>query len=73
MSKLSRLMVKYPGGTPGRWEKVACDMGRSVKDVSLLLNIAKVKMWMACKTVFFPEKKQDVEKGQIAREVQYEV
>ena len=49
-------MVKYPGGTPGRWEKVACDMGRSVKDVSLLLNIAKVKMWMACKTVFCPEK-----------------
>ena len=31
-------MVKYPGGTPGRWEKVACDMGRSVKDVSTLLN-----------------------------------
>ena len=60
-------MVKYPGGTPGRWEKVACDMGRSVKDVSLLLNIAKVKMWMACK------KKQDAEKGQIAREVHYEV
>ena len=34
LSKLSRLMVKYPGGTPGRWEKVACDMGRSVRDVS---------------------------------------
>ena len=30
-------MVKYPGGTPGRWEKVACDMGRSVKDVSTLV------------------------------------
>ncbi|XP_046846689.1 dnaJ homolog subfamily C member 1-like [Xenia sp. Carnegie-2017] len=34
LSKLSRLMVKYPGGTPGRWEKVALDMGRSVKDIT---------------------------------------
>ena len=37
-------MVKYPGGTPGRWEKVACDMGRSVKDVSTICRIISVRI-----------------------------
>ncbi|CAB3998995.1 dnaJ homolog subfamily C member 1 [Paramuricea clavata] len=41
LSKLSRLMVKYPGGTPGRWEKVACDMGRSVKDITMQVKQTK--------------------------------
>lgn len=27
-------MVKFPGGTPGRWEKIAHELGRSVTDVS---------------------------------------
>ncbi|KAI3374712.1 hypothetical protein L3Q82_021024 [Scortum barcoo] len=35
LSHLSRLMVKFPGGTPGRWEKIAQELGRSVTDVSL--------------------------------------
>ncbi|XP_023262732.1 dnaJ homolog subfamily C member 1-like [Seriola lalandi dorsalis] len=35
LSFLSRLMVKFPGGTPGRWEKIAHELGRSVSDVSL--------------------------------------
>ena len=30
-------MAKYPGGTPGRWEKVALEMGKSVKDVSIFV------------------------------------
>lgn len=36
VSFLSRLMVKFPGGTPGRWEKIAHELGRSVTDVSQL-------------------------------------
>ncbi|NWX98480.1 DNJC1 protein, partial [Nothoprocta ornata] len=36
LSQLTRSMVKFPGGTPGRWEKIAHDLGRSVADVSLL-------------------------------------
>lgn len=28
-------MVKFPGGTPGRWEKIAHELGRSVADVTL--------------------------------------
>lgn len=27
-------MVKFPGGTPGRWEKIAHELGRSVTDVT---------------------------------------
>lgn len=30
-------MVKFPGGTPGRWEKIAQELGRSVPAVSLKL------------------------------------
>ena len=33
ISLLSRNMVKFPGGTPGRWEKIAHELGRSVADV----------------------------------------
>uniref|UniRef100_A0A674CEK7 DnaJ (Hsp40) homolog, subfamily C, member 1 n=1 Tax=Salmo trutta TaxID=8032 RepID=A0A674CEK7_SALTR len=35
---LTRSMAKFPGGTPGRWEKIAHELGRSVTDVT-----AKVK------------------------------
>lgn len=38
LSLLSRLMVKFPGGMPGRWEKIAHELGRSVSDVSLTLS-----------------------------------
>lgn len=34
LSLLSRLMVKFPGGTPGRWDKIAHELGRSVTDVT---------------------------------------
>ncbi|XP_020657477.3 dnaJ homolog subfamily C member 1 [Pogona vitticeps] len=33
LSQLTRSMVKFPGGTPGRWEKIAHELGRSVADV----------------------------------------
>ncbi|KAL0966867.1 hypothetical protein UPYG_G00301160 [Umbra pygmaea] len=35
---LTRSMAKFPGGTPGRWEKIAHELGRAVSDVT-----AKVK------------------------------
>ncbi|KAE8290449.1 DnaJ-like protein subfamily C member 1 DnaJ protein-like protein MTJ1 Precursor [Larimichthys crocea] len=34
LSLLSRLMVKFPGGSPGRWDKIAQELGRSVTDVT---------------------------------------
>jgi hypothetical protein len=36
LSQLTRSMVKFPGGTPGRWDKIAHELGRSVTDVSSL-------------------------------------
>ncbi|NWI86368.1 DNJC1 protein, partial [Pitta sordida] len=35
LSQLTRSMVKFPGGTPGRWEKIAHELGRSVADVTM--------------------------------------
>ncbi|XP_055284238.1 dnaJ homolog subfamily C member 1 [Moschus berezovskii] len=34
LSQLTRSMVKFPGGTPGRWEKIAHELGRSMTDVT---------------------------------------
>uniref|UniRef100_A0A8C6UNA5 DnaJ (Hsp40) homolog, subfamily C, member 1 n=1 Tax=Neogobius melanostomus TaxID=47308 RepID=A0A8C6UNA5_9GOBI len=33
LSLLSRLMVKFPGGTPGRWERIAHELNRGVAEV----------------------------------------
>ena len=33
-SLLTRAMIKFPGGTPNRWEKIAVEIGRSVDEVS---------------------------------------
>ncbi|XP_068604723.1 dnaJ homolog subfamily C member 1 [Brachionichthys hirsutus] len=41
LSLLSRLMVKFPGGSPGRWEKIAHELGRSVTDVTTKVKQAK--------------------------------
>ncbi|XP_075778617.1 dnaJ homolog subfamily C member 1 isoform X1 [Pelodiscus sinensis] len=35
LSQLTRSMVKFPGGTPGRWEKIAHELGRSAADVTM--------------------------------------
>lgn len=35
-SLLTRAMIKFPGGTPNRWEKIAVEIGRSVEEVSHL-------------------------------------
>ncbi|XP_054452399.1 dnaJ homolog subfamily C member 1 [Anoplopoma fimbria] len=41
LSLLSRLMVKFPGGSPGRWEKIAHELGRSVTDVTTKVKQVK--------------------------------
>uniref|UniRef100_A0A3Q2PXA5 DnaJ (Hsp40) homolog, subfamily C, member 1 n=1 Tax=Fundulus heteroclitus TaxID=8078 RepID=A0A3Q2PXA5_FUNHE len=41
LSLLSRLMVKFPGGTPGRWEKIAQELGRSVSAVTMKVKQVK--------------------------------
>uniref|UniRef100_A0A673H2G9 DnaJ homolog subfamily C member 1 n=1 Tax=Sinocyclocheilus rhinocerous TaxID=307959 RepID=A0A673H2G9_9TELE len=45
LSQLSRCMAKFPGGTPGRWEKIAHELGRSVTEVT-----TKVKQVKDCVT-----------------------
>ncbi|XP_051990069.1 dnaJ homolog subfamily C member 1-like [Xyrauchen texanus] len=45
LSQLSRCMAKFPGGTPGRWEKIAHELGRSVTEVT-----GKVKQVKDCVT-----------------------
>ena len=32
-SLLARAVVKFPGGTPNRWDRIALDIGRSVDEV----------------------------------------
>ncbi|KAG9476596.1 hypothetical protein GDO78_003239 [Eleutherodactylus coqui] len=41
LSQLTRSMAKFPGGTPGRWEKIAHELGRSVADVTTKAKQAK--------------------------------
>ncbi|XP_034744347.1 dnaJ homolog subfamily C member 1 isoform X2 [Etheostoma cragini] len=41
ISLLCRLMVKFPGGTPGRWEKIGHELGRSVSDVTTKVKQVK--------------------------------
>ncbi|XP_074903857.1 dnaJ homolog subfamily C member 1 [Buteo buteo] len=41
LSQLTRSMVKFPGGTPGRWEKIAHELGRSVADVTMKAKLLK--------------------------------
>lgn len=45
LSLLTRSMAKFPGGTPGRWEKIAHELGRSVSEVT-----TKVKQLKDCVT-----------------------
>nr|XP_040028323.1 dnaJ homolog subfamily C member 1 [Gasterosteus aculeatus aculeatus] len=41
LSLLSRLMGKFPGGSPGRWEKIAHELGRSVTEVTTKVKQVK--------------------------------
>lgn len=38
-SLLTRAMIKFPGGTPNRWEKIAVEIGRSVEEVSQVSGV----------------------------------
>ena len=38
-SLLTRAMIKFPGGTPNRWEKIAVEIGRSVEEVRHHLTV----------------------------------
>lgn len=41
LSLLSRLMVKFPGGAPGRWERIAHELNRSVAEVTTKVKHVK--------------------------------
>ncbi|XP_078702755.1 dnaJ homolog subfamily C member 1-like [Branchiostoma floridae x Branchiostoma belcheri] len=41
LSQLAKSMAKFPGGTSGRWEKIAAEVGRPVSEVTT--QAAKVK------------------------------
>ncbi|XP_055084490.1 dnaJ homolog subfamily C member 1 [Periophthalmus magnuspinnatus] len=41
LSLLSRLMVKFPGGTPGRWERIAHELNRTVAQVTTKVKQVK--------------------------------
>ena len=32
---LAKAMAKFPGGTPGRWDRIAHDIGRTAKEVGM--------------------------------------
>lgn len=69
LSQLSRCMAKFPGGMPGRWEKIAHELGRSVTEVT-----AKVKQVKDCVTntsglVKFSELKGGAVMGKSSRAV----
>jgi len=41
VSALAKAMAKFPGGTPGRWDRIAIDIGRTVAEVSCVVQILK--------------------------------
>ncbi|XP_028659186.1 dnaJ homolog subfamily C member 1 [Erpetoichthys calabaricus] len=61
LSQLTRSMVKFPGGTPGRWEKIAHELGRSVADVTSKVKQVKDCVASQAGTVKFSELKSTVQ------------
>ncbi|XP_070583426.1 dnaJ homolog subfamily C member 1 [Erythrolamprus reginae] len=57
LSQLTRSMVKFPGGTPGRWEKIAHELGRSVADVTTKAKQIKDSVSSVAGTIKFSELK----------------
>ncbi|XP_069494393.1 dnaJ homolog subfamily C member 1 [Ambystoma mexicanum] len=55
--QLARNMVKFPGGTPGRWEKIAHELGRSVSDVTTKAKQMKDSVTVCSGTVRLSELK----------------
>ena len=42
LSALARSMVKFPGGLPGRWDRIALEVGRTVSEVMKQTIIAYI-------------------------------
>ncbi|XP_006002456.1 dnaJ homolog subfamily C member 1 [Latimeria chalumnae] len=61
LSLLTRGMVKFPGGTPGRWEKIAHELGRSVADVTAKVKQVKDSVSSTPGTTRFSELKSVVQ------------
>ncbi|NP_001085833.1 DnaJ heat shock protein family (Hsp40) member C1 S homeolog precursor [Xenopus laevis] len=60
LSQLTRNMTKFPGGTPGRWEKIAHELGRSVTDVTTKAKQLKDAVSCSSGTVRFSDLKCSV-------------
>uniref|UniRef100_A0A8C5MY92 DnaJ heat shock protein family (Hsp40) member C1 n=1 Tax=Leptobrachium leishanense TaxID=445787 RepID=A0A8C5MY92_9ANUR len=60
LNQLTRSMVKFPGGTPGRWEKIAHELGRSVADVTTKAKQMKDSVSNSSGTVRFCDLKCSV-------------
>jgi len=41
---LAKAMAKFPGGTPGRWDRIAHDIGRTAKEVTSKVKEMKVSL-----------------------------
>ncbi|XP_066508510.1 dnaJ homolog subfamily C member 1-like [Hoplias malabaricus] len=63
ISLLTRSMAKFPGGTPGRWEKIAHELGRSVTDVTAKVKQVKDNVSNTSGLVKFSELKSSVVVG----------
>lgn len=63
---LTRCMAKFPGGTPGRWEKIAHELGRSVNDVTSKVKQVKDGVSSSSGLVKLSELKSSVMVGRSA-------
>ncbi|KAF7692818.1 dnaJ homolog subfamily C member 1 [Silurus meridionalis] len=66
LSLLTRCMAKFPGGTPGRWEKIAHELGRAVTDVTTKVKQIKDCVSNTSGLVKFSELKSSVTVGKSA-------
>ncbi|XP_026062349.1 dnaJ homolog subfamily C member 1 [Carassius auratus] len=69
LSQLSRCMAKFPGGTPGRWEKIAHELGRSVTEVTTKVKQVKDSVTNTSGLVKFSELKGGAVIGKSSRAV----
>eukprot|EP00112_Aurelia_sp_Birch-Aquarium-sp1_P024809 Seg80.2 transcript_id=Seg80.2/GoldUCD/mRNA.D3Y31 product="DnaJ subfamily C member 1" protein_id=Seg80.2/GoldUCD/D3Y31 len=44
LSALSKAMGKFPGGTPGRWDRIALEVGRTVQEVTKKVKEMKTSL-----------------------------
>ncbi|XP_077628603.1 dnaJ homolog subfamily C member 1 [Crocuta crocuta] len=73
LSQLTRSMVKFPGGTPGRWEKIAHELGRSVTDVTTKAKQLKDSVTCSPGMVRLAELKSTAQRARGKRQKDFEV